>query len=129
MSIVSEADAVGKHDFSQFRAMTRPWIVELNNVAGDLDITSWTFLMAVYTEPRPTTPPTPLFTIAGVIVQAVATSLADPATVRFTPLTANTDRAPGAYFHDVKATDTVPNPDIVLKGEIVILQGINPIAP
>lgn len=129
MSILSEADAVGKHDFSQFRSMTKPWVVELNNATGDLDITSWTFTMAVHEKPRPDPPVTALFTLAGTITQAVATSLTDPATVQFDPSSTNTDQEPGNYYHDVEATDTTPDTDIVLKGTIVILQGINPVTP
>jgi hypothetical protein len=106
--------------------MTKPFVVELNNKTFDLDVTGWLFNMAFHAERRPIPPVTPLFELSGSITQAVATSASDPSTVQFDPSSANMDQEPGTYYFDVEATDATPDTDIVLKGELVILQGINP---
>jgi hypothetical protein len=105
-------------DICWARADNDPKGFTIKDSAGAaIDITGFSFSMTVNSEKNPTINP-PEFTVAGV--------LDDPTNgkVSFSPLTTETDIAPGTYWYDIQQTDTASKVKTLVKGKLLIIQDI-----
>jgi hypothetical protein len=84
-----------------------------------LDITGYTFVMTVDTDPAPSNSTTNIFQLSvGPIVDGSS------GIVSLQPSTTDTDLAPGVYFYDIQMLTTLPSVRTIFEGEYEIEQDI-----
>lgn len=107
-------------DFCRRRGDTYPVAFTLNDSAGvPIDITGFTFILTVDPESDPVDALNNLFSIAGVITDAVN------GTFTITPTAPDADQIPDTYFYDLQQTDGLGAIRTIAVGQWQVVQDIS----
>lgn len=106
-------------NIERYRGDTVPDQFTIKDSAGvAVDITSFTFLLTVNSESKPTDTVNELYSLVGTITDALNGK------VEFAPDATESDQSPSGYFYDVQMIDAVSAKSTIVVGKYKYLQDI-----